>query len=215
MASRSSDRPKEPPRPRPGGRTARVHAAVLTAAREVLREQGSDSFSLAEVARRAGVQRASLYRRYGTASRLLREVALVVAGDEIPIPDTGSLHDDLVELFATARALLTSPVGRALAARSLHARTPAEIDERRTFWRQRQALLATVLRRAVARGEVSSDVPMPIAIGLVLGPLWFRLFVTDQPVGARELRLLAGLTTAALTAAAPRSRKPRRTPGNR
>ncbi len=204
VASSSSDGlSSEAPRRRPGGRTARVHAAVLAAARDVLREGGAESFSLAEVARRAEVPRATLYRRYGTASRLLREVASTVAGDEIPIPDTGSLRDDLFALFMTARALLTSPVGRALAVRSLNAKTPAETDERRVFWHQRQTVLATVLRRAAARGELSSDLPVPVAMGFVLGPLWFRLFVADQPVRVREVGVLAGLTAAALTAPAP------------
>lgn len=172
---------------------------MLAAARDVLREQGAESFSLAEVARRAGVQRASLYRRYGTPSRLLREVASAVAGDEIPIPDTGSLHGDLVELLTTARALLASQVGRALAARSLSARTAAENDERQAFWRRRLSLLSTVLQRAIARGEVSPDISQPLAMQLIIGPLWFRLFVTGESVRSREIRQLADLLSAALS----------------
>jgi AcrR family transcriptional regulator len=175
----------------------------------VLVERGAESFNLAEVARRAGVQRASLYRRYGTASRLLRELGAAVAGEDIPIPDTGSLRGDLLQLLSTARSLLASPVGRALAARSLIARTPVENEERRVFWRRRQALLGTVLRRAVERGEIPSDLPIQLAIGMVVGPLWFRLFVTDQPVGAREIRVLADLMTAALTKKTPRARSSR------
>src|SRR5512144_909234 len=86
-------------RRRPGGRSARVRASVLEAAFAVLRETGSEAFSIADVAARSGVHETSIYRRWGTKSALILEASLHFAQGAIAIPDTGALRTDLIALL--------------------------------------------------------------------------------------------------------------------
>ena len=65
---------------RPGGRSERVRSAVLTAAREELLEGGWDSFSHRAIAKRAGVDPATVYRRWPTRPRLAVDALLELAG---------------------------------------------------------------------------------------------------------------------------------------
>lgn len=173
---------------RPGGRSARVKAAVLEAAMAELVEKGPGSFSLPGVARRAGVQRTSLYRRYGSATALLSELVRETAETRIPIPDTGSLEQDLVALVQRARALLSSPVGRALRGLALGDDAKGSAKARREYWRGRLQQLRVVFERAAARDELAHGVDPDLALSLVLGPLWFRLFVSAQPFDDRTVR---------------------------
>src|SRR5262245_8153273 len=80
---------------RPGGRSARVRAAVLAAASELLLEKGPHGVTMPEVAQRAGVAVTSLYRRWGDVASLLMDVSVERLTTERPLPDTGSIAGDL------------------------------------------------------------------------------------------------------------------------
>ena len=58
---------------RPGGRSARVRAEVLSAVREELTTHGYDGLSVEAVARRSGVHRATVYRRWKDVGGLLAD----------------------------------------------------------------------------------------------------------------------------------------------
>src|SRR5262245_64364232 len=100
-------------KPRLGGRSARVRAAVLDATLALLREEG-DTFTIPRVAARAGVHETSIYRRWGTREALIVDAVTSRIGAEIPIPDTGSLRDDLVQFLVACIRFLAAPLGTQL-----------------------------------------------------------------------------------------------------
>src|SRR5258708_335559 len=101
-------------RKRPGGRSARVRDAVLTAALEVLTEDGVENLTIGTIAARASVHETSIYRRWGSLRSLLLDASLHVADDAISIPDTGALRSDLLVLIGHVIALLHTPKGKAM-----------------------------------------------------------------------------------------------------
>src|SRR4051794_35414381 len=80
---------------RPGGRTARVRAAVLRATGDVLAEHGFEALDLADVAARAGVGKTTVYRRWKNAARLVADLLVDMAEQSSPRAETGSLLGDL------------------------------------------------------------------------------------------------------------------------
>src|SRR6516162_9222771 len=82
-------------RARTGGRSARVREAVLSAVREELMDGGYAALSHIVVARRAGVDPATVYRRWPTRSRLAVDAIIELAENAVPVPDTGRLASDL------------------------------------------------------------------------------------------------------------------------
>src|SRR5260221_12702040 len=91
----------------------RAEPAVLEAAAELLDEAGLTSMTIEEVAARAGVGKASIYRRWPNKGALALDAFLgeFLAGQ--PVSDTGSLRGDLL---AAARAWIRTvngtPAGR-------------------------------------------------------------------------------------------------------
>src|ERR1700716_2212401 len=81
--------------PRPGGRSARVQKAVHRAVRELQADGGEGELTVPAVAARAGVTPSTIYRRWGTLSQLLSDVALEKLRPETAPVDTGSLKGDL------------------------------------------------------------------------------------------------------------------------
>ena len=76
--------------------------AVFAAAID-LYDPGQPVPSMADIASRAGVQKTTLYRRWGDAEALLHEAVACQPREAIPVPDTGSLHGDLCELAMSGR----------------------------------------------------------------------------------------------------------------
>lgn len=76
---------------------------MLAATVDVLLDGGLETFSIAEIARRAGVHETSIYRRWGTRAALALDAVLDTTETEIPAPDTGSLRGDLSALRQGAR----------------------------------------------------------------------------------------------------------------
>ncbi|MBK1783032.1 TetR/AcrR family transcriptional regulator [Prauserella cavernicola] len=184
---------------RPGGRSAKVGASVQAAALAELVASGYHGLTLDAVAHRAGVHKTTVYRRWGTREALLHDAMRARAQAAVPIPDTGSLRDDLLALARAAIANLATPevqaVVRTVAALAPHDATVAAAS--RAFWAERLAVDGEVVERAVARGEIAAVEPREV-IEAVLGPPYFRVLVTGEPVtdeflSATTDRVVAGL----------------------
>ncbi|WP_053721838.1 TetR/AcrR family transcriptional regulator [Saccharothrix sp. NRRL B-16348] len=171
------------PRRRPGGRSAQVRAAVLEAGLAELASAGYHNLSLEGVARRAGVNKTTLYRRWGTREALLLDAIRARATAEVPIPDTGDLREDLLALVRAAIANLTTVEVQAMVRVSVALSPHDDVlaAAGRTFWAERLAVDAEVVRRAVTRGEIA-PVDGEQVIEAVLGPPYFHLLVTGRPV---------------------------------
>jgi AcrR family transcriptional regulator len=171
-------------RRRPGGRSARVRAAAIAATLAELAESGYAALSLERIARRAGVNMTSLYRRWGSRERLVLEAMLEQVGRHVSVPDTGSLRDDLLALAVTAAANSARPevaaMARAVAAQAPHDPELAAANE--AFWAERLALDAEIVERAIERGEIDAATEPTQVIESVLGPIHLRLLLTGRPV---------------------------------
>lgn len=178
---------------RPGGRTARVRAAVHTAVTDLVTEQPWGELTIAMIATRSGVHQATLYRRWGTLSGLLHDVVAEKLADLVPVPDTGSLRGDLELYAAEAAGHVAGPLGTLVlrAAVTDLDTGPRVSDDAVVAARARR--FSPMLDRAAARGEH----PPTVAEfeELLLAPLYFHaLFsVPVRPGDTRRLvdRLLA------------------------
>jgi AcrR family transcriptional regulator len=174
-----------PASPRPGGRSARVRAAVHRAVEELLGEEAGDALTLPAVAARAGVHATTLYRRWGSVGELLADVATSRFSGEIVVPDTGGLRGDLQRWAADVATDLADPDVLAL----IRATVGAGGEQGAcACLGDREDQLAAVIERERARGN-----PVPTverAADALLGPLYYRAVFTGRPgtpEWAREL----------------------------
>ena len=80
-------------RPRPGGRSARVVTAVHAATLELLEDVGYEMLQLSDVAKRAEVNKTTVYRRWPTKTALVVDLLTSYTRGAVATPDTGSLQD--------------------------------------------------------------------------------------------------------------------------
>jgi AcrR family transcriptional regulator len=171
--------PRSPGRPR----DARVDAAIVAATLELAGTVGLGALTMDAVAARAGVSKATIYRRWSSKEALVLDAWMACFEDE-PLPDTDSLRGDLLAL--TQR--LTSSVSSGVLAQVLPqmvaaARVNPDLAEvYRLYVAQRRRRATAVLERAVERGEVAADVDLDVVQDLVSGPLFYRALMTGEPV---------------------------------
>jgi AcrR family transcriptional regulator len=167
---------------RPGGRSAKVGAAVHGAVTELISERGYGGFTIGEIAARAGVADSSIYRRWGNLEALLADVALTRLNEQSPMPDTGSLEGDLRTYAANVAREITGPDGLALVrlavALSGNGRQGLAAAEGIRAERTRQ--LQAMLDRSADRGESAPDAFE--VLDHILAPMYIRVLFGLVPL---------------------------------
>jgi AcrR family transcriptional regulator len=132
------------------------------------------------VRERAGVGKATLYRRYGSKEELAR-AAIANLNSDIPMPrDTGSIAGDFA---ATAQVFLAGAArtGALVLMPRLLSEVAGDPDMHALFSEHlvepRRRVVRGIVERAKARGEVRPDVDTELAIDLMVGPMIYRLIV--------------------------------------
>ncbi|MFI6509393.1 TetR/AcrR family transcriptional regulator [Streptosporangium sp. NPDC050855] len=188
------------PARRPGGRTARVRAAVHQVVLDLLAEEGWSDLSIALVAERSGVHQTTIYRRWGTVQALIDDVITERLTRLSPVPDTGTLRGDLEE-YAVRLAEDVAGARGALFLRAAmlgtHAGAASDVpsgatsgaeDPAHVYMLDRGVQLQAMLDRAAGRGE--SPPTLLELLEVVQAPLYFHAAFFNRPVGADHARAL-------------------------
>jgi AcrR family transcriptional regulator len=186
-----------PPRGRP--RSQEADSAITRATLELLAEVGYSRLTMAGVAERAGVSTATLYRRVSSKEDLVVGALAAMVPDRAPV-DTGSLQGDLTATLTRSAETLSGSRGRLLLgmtgetvrhpllAEAVRARLAAPFRDN----------LAAMLMRAVERGEIPEPDDLDLAVSVVLGPLHYRLLVSDDALSTDLVERLVPMLVRAL-----------------
>jgi AcrR family transcriptional regulator len=159
-------------------RSGEAHRAILDATRDLIIESGFANLRLEHVATRAGVGKATIYRRWASKEDLALELLLELAAPHLAVVETGNTRDELVAAVRNVvRALTETPFGPVIRALlSQIAINPALGDPfRATVVQARRDEIAGVIARGVARGDLRPDADAALATELLVGPAYFRL----------------------------------------
>lgn len=184
---------------RPGGRTRLVTERLRVAALEIVAESGIDGLQYEELASRAQVGRATVYRRWPNRDDLFRDVLTHFAETAVQIEDTGDIVRDLtyfLHSFAEAsvtsagRAVLQILLRRADGRDGLH-RVGVELLDRRTGELQRR------LDRATEVGQLPPAEASFVNMMLV-GPVQWFVLRRERPFELSDAQAIVELVVAGM-----------------
>jgi AcrR family transcriptional regulator len=170
---------------RPGRpRSAEADQAILDAAVELFAEVGLDGLTVEGVAARAGVGKATIYRRYPCKIDLVIAASRSFAFDGALHPDLGSTRADLRALVDWLISMLTSTaLGRAMPRMVADRARVAELaDAHREIVREKRACHREVVLRGIARGDLRADADPEAVIDAYVGPIFYRFLISDAPL---------------------------------
>ncbi|MEV6655184.1 TetR/AcrR family transcriptional regulator [Streptomyces sp. NPDC051219] len=177
---------------RPGGRSARVRAAVHRAVGEVLAGEPAEALTIPAIAARAGVHPTTVYRRWGSVAQLLADVATSRFSGDVVVPDSGSLAGDLERWMDDVATDLADPDVLAL----MRATIGSGPEGGSACIADRHAQLGAIIARERARGGKAPSVER--AVDGLLGPLYYRAIFGGQPAPREWARGLVATFLAAI-----------------
>jgi len=193
----SSESPNQSSAGRP--RSEEAHKAILDATLALLGEVGFSALTVEGVATRAGVGKATIYRRWPSKLPLVIEAfGGLPAFEDV---DSGELSRDLkkmirnyLELFNSTQlaAVLPSLAGERAHNTDLAGFDPVMIDRRQPLIR--------ALARGVERGELSPDLDLDLAADMIVGPIAVRLFFTGRSLSPKMVGPMVDMALGGLLA---------------
>jgi len=174
-------------------RSEEAHKAILDATLALLVEVGFSALTVEGVAQRAGVGKATIYRRWPSKLPLVIEAfQKLPAFEEV---DTGQLRDDLVRMLTGYLQIFhQTPLGTVLP--SLAGERAHDSELSKLFdpvMKGRRKPLVRALERARARGEIPDGLDLDLAADLVVGPIAVRLFFTGRRLHPRMVEPMVDL----------------------
>ena len=164
---------------------------LLAVTLELLQEHGYDRLTLDAVATTAHASKATLYRRWPTKAELVM-AAFVEGTRQVAVdPDTGTLRGDLLRLGESICAHVSSHAGT-IRAVLVEVSRSRELDAmlQEQFLKQRKALMAQVLTRAVDRGEIDASAITEDLWDVLPGYLIYRSILTGRAPSSRTVHEL-------------------------
>jgi AcrR family transcriptional regulator len=155
---------------------------ITAAAAELMLHRGFDKMTVDDVAAKAGVGKATVYRRWPSKEDLAVAAMAEIYATEIPNPDTGSIRTDLKESLTMALTFVNSPQGQAYIRTSM---AEAVRDERiaglyRASTERVEQNAAKMYERAIERGEVRPDINLDFVVQWVGGLIGMRAITHRQ-----------------------------------
>jgi AcrR family transcriptional regulator len=189
---------------RPPGRGPKVRAAVLGATLSELSETGYAALTIENVARRAGVHKTTVYRRWRDRESLVADAVTQLAGTRVPFPESDDISADLRSLARSLVRFLASPLGQAVTAVMLSdaGRIPEVAGAQRRRFEDRYRQAEPVIARAIARGELPVGTDPAEVVRSVLAPIYLRVLVTAEPISQSTADAAANAALAAARAGA-------------
>lgn len=169
---------KKPGRPR----SARSHAKILQATRDVLIESGIHGMSIEGVASKAGVGKATIYRHWDTKEALISE-AIGSISDEIEIPDSGDVWRDFSIVLQDLVNSMTdnAPIDaiKKVIAGLMESPVLMEVYKEQFIY-PRYQVLREILEKGMARGELRTDIDVTHVIQLIGGSYLYSMILMDH-----------------------------------
>lgn len=178
-----------------------VTRAIAAATFAELAEAGYGRLSIEAVARRAGVGKTAVYRRWSSKYEMVMDLISRAGLQVADAPDTGSLRGDVLAFLTGADRALRDPLLSRIVPDLLAeaARSPemAEALERR-IGVVRRGNVAKIVHRAIERGELPVDTDVDLGLNFLAGPLYIRIAVNRSGTDLERLGRMADMIIAAL-----------------
>ncbi|MFI6457019.1 TetR/AcrR family transcriptional regulator [Streptosporangium amethystogenes] len=167
--------------------------AILLAAMSLLAEVGYDQLTIEDIAKRASASKATIYRRWSGKADLVATAVRRYAGTPVTTPaGATNLRDDLMAVLLELRASLTGQDSALILGLLIAMRRDSDLAHtvRRHVLDHKREVFATVLARAVARGEVPGTIDHTLLAEISSAALLSRLLITGEPLDDLFLRQL-------------------------
>ncbi|MGA2100207.1 MAG: TetR/AcrR family transcriptional regulator [Candidatus Sulfotelmatobacter sp.] len=166
---------------RPPGRprSEQARSAILRSTLKILGESGFSDLTIEDVAERAAVGKATVYRWWPNKGALIADAFASSTTRRLRFPDTGSLGTDMSRQMRQLVKVFSGPRGRIVSAILAAGQSDKELIAafRERFLKPRRQEAYATLRRGIQRGELREDVDQDLLLDSLYGPIYMRFLI--------------------------------------
>jgi AcrR family transcriptional regulator len=165
-------------------RSEESEEAIVAATLQLLTEKPLRDISMEEIARKAGVGKATIYKWWPSKAYVALDAFLRTTNRMLPTPDTGSVRRDIRERIRAMMVFYMSPAGHIMGQFVAEAQSDKEFASlfRERFLKPRREATGIIFDRGVQRGEIDHNIDRELVLDLIHGSAIYRLMVGHAPL---------------------------------
>ncbi|RUT29607.1 TetR/AcrR family transcriptional regulator [Paenibacillus zeisoli] len=165
-------------------RNVETQSSILSAAYELLMDIGFGAVTVEKIAERAKVSKATIYKWWPNKAAVVMDGFLSAAAARLPVPDTGTVLQDILEHATNMARFMLRREGTILLEIIGEGQVDSALAEafRTRYIQPRRQEFRDMLDRAVQRGELEKSLDIALLTDLLYGPIFYRLLVTGDPI---------------------------------
>ncbi|WP_068619788.1 TetR/AcrR family transcriptional regulator [Paenibacillus tuaregi] len=165
-------------------RNMETQSSILSASYELLLESGFGAVTVEKIAERAQVSKATIYKWWPNKAAVVMDGFLSAAAARLPVPDTGSVFQDILEHATNMARFMVSREGSIFLEIIGEGQVDSALAEafRTRYIQPRRLEVRDIMTRALQRGELEKNVDIALCTDLIYGPIFYRLLVTGDPI---------------------------------
>lgn len=173
-------------------RSLAAKSAILHATMEILAHEPLRDVTAEEIARKAGVSKATLYKWWPNKNIVALDAFLASMQEAVAIPDTGSAEHDFTLQFEAAIDFYKNSSGRLLCHFIAEGQSDPDLllHFRERFLKPCRQSLKMIWQRGVSRGEIHPEVDGDLVLDLIFGPMVYRLLVGHGPLDETQAKTI-------------------------
>ncbi|RKN85436.1 TetR/AcrR family transcriptional regulator [Paenibacillus ginsengarvi] len=165
-------------------RNVEAQSSILSASYELLLENGFGAVTVDKIAERAQVSKATIYKWWPNKAAVVMDGFLSAASARLPVPDTGSVFQDILEHATNMARFMTSQEGSIFLEIIGEGQVDSALAEafRTRYIQPRRLEVRGIMDRGIQREELKKHVDIALCTDLIYGPIFYRLLVTGDRV---------------------------------
>ncbi|MCR2804257.1 TetR/AcrR family transcriptional regulator [Paenibacillus soyae] len=165
-------------------RNIETQSSILAASYELLLESGFGAVTVEKIADRAQVSKATIYKWWPNKAAVVMDGFLSAATARLPVPDSGSVFQDILEHAANMAGFMISREGSIFLEIIGEGQADSALAEafRTRYIQPRRLEVQHILNRGLQRGELEENLDIALCTDLIYGPIFYRLLVTGDPI---------------------------------
>lgn len=160
-------------------RNVETEKAILAASYDLLLENGFGAVTVEKIAERAGVSKATIYKWWPNKAAVVMDGFLSAASARLPVPNTDSVLQDILDHAKNVTRFMTSPEGQIIKELIGEGQFDSGLAEayQTRYIQPRRLEARQLLERGIREGELKQDLDIELSIDLLYGPIFYRLLV--------------------------------------
>ncbi|AGK53668.1 TetR/AcrR family transcriptional regulator [Bacillus sp. 1NLA3E] len=163
-------------------RNVETQKSILSASYDLLLENGFGTVTVEKIAERARVSKATIYKWWPNKAAVVMDGFLSAAAARLPVPDTGSVFNDILIHATSLAQFLTSREGKIIKELIGEGQFDSGLAKayRTRYFHPRRLEARHLMERGVQRGELRGNLDLDLSIDLIYGPIFYRLLVIGE-----------------------------------